>query len=160
MSNVTRTTRHNLLRDATARCLSRHGISCKTEPRTYQYEDTSTKRRPDLVAYLDIPVVTDFSIVKPRIDIGHAAELKEKEKNDIHLFAILSQEHRFHPCVWEAFGHPGKSVNLFIDAITKQLPKYMRYPLRQALIYEMSTAIQKGLTATVLAIASPSFDIL
>ena len=145
--------RHTALKSAVGVILRRYGISVTMEPTYYSkhYED-GIKHRPDLVAWTNIPVATDFTIVQQKTAPGNAASRAAEEKNKCHKHVAVKCGHMFVPFVLEAHGFMHPSCTQFTREVSQQLPHYAATEMLHEMITAVSTTLARARVHAVAAI--------
>jgi hypothetical protein len=157
-SQFSKTTRHNMIRDALVRVANSYGIWCTTEPRIFVY-DSVERQRPDIIFHTTKPIVTDVSVVSTVSDVGVAAAVAAKDKIKTHKTAVERTGYTFIPFTLETYGHCDESCTQLITAIANQIPRHMQWHFKGDMMHGVSTALAVARCQAVQLALSRDFGI-
>ena len=140
-SPLTKTHRHNAVRNALAAVARSFGVHCQEEPTMYADLYQNGHQRPDIVFFLHPPLVTDVSIVYPETEVNVAADKAATEKIKQHTQAVAKLAHRFLPFVMETFGHFHPDALKLIDELARSVFPHIRKPFALSMRHATSTAL-------------------
>jgi hypothetical protein len=138
-SKHTKLHRHDDVKYAILRHLSRFGIYATDEPRFYEYADGSFCR-PDIVVQGSPVICTDVTFVTPSELLGSAAEAAAQKKYEKHLAAVSKKGHVFIPFACEDGGLIGEDAVRFTELVAAAVPDWIRSLFKKQLYHAVSTA--------------------
>jgi hypothetical protein len=149
---ITHGMRHNILRDAFCTLTRTYGVTTTVEPRCFLYT-SGRDERPDAIFHLPKTIVTDFTIVSPKDDVGAAASKAADNKITTHAAAVERLSMTFIPAACESYGHVDEKFHVLIKEIGKQLPNHLQWSFAREALHVVSSALAKGRALAIISMA-------
>ena len=146
-TRVSHYTRHNMVRDEFGRVCNLYGLAVTKEPNFYGYIDG--KKRPDMSIHASQTVATDFTIVTPHDDPGHASKQADAEKKAAHTNATKALGHAFISAAAESYGLIGEEFTKLINHLTSELAPQFQWGFREQMTQGIATALARGRASAV-----------
>jgi hypothetical protein len=140
-STMTKTHRHNAVRNALTTAARSFGVNCQQEPRLYTDLYENGHQRPDITFFTYPPIVTDISVVMPEHDVDVAATRVAKEKVREHEQTVARVGHKFIPFVMESYGHFHAQAHQLIMQVASFLPPHLQRACVMSMTHATSTAL-------------------